>query len=134
MDKQQFKQFVESVAEIKELKPAKLPSIRQSSDEELSQVRSGDDFIDINIDCNPTLGFKFIKLKDAHRACTLGCGNVVANQVVEKKWHSYPKPHWRTSCQNCNAVIHPDGDQLIHGTGSQIQTIFYKWLRDMTDK
>lgn len=134
MDNQQLKQFIQEVAEIKELTPTRTPTIRQSTDDEVSEVRIGDEFVNINMDSNPTLGFKFIRLKEVHRACDLGCGNAVANQVIEKKWFSYPRPHWRTSCKNCSAVVHPNGQELIHGTGSQVQVIFYKWVRDMTDK
>lgn len=134
MDKQQFKQFVESVAEIKELKPTKTPSIRQSDDDEASEVRIGHELVNINMDVNPTLGFKLIRIKEQYRACDLGCGNQVANQVIEKKWHSYPKAHWRTNCTNCRAVVHPNGCELIHATGSQVQSIFYKWLRGEQDK
>lgn len=127
MDKKEFKQFIESVAEIKELKPVKITSIRQSDDEP-NEVKIDGEWEEIDFHNNPTLGFKFVKLKDRFAACTLGCGDIVSNQVIEKKIYTYPEMHWRTNCKNCGCCLSPDGSGFIKG-GSNIQTAFINYFK-----
>jgi hypothetical protein len=114
MENKQFKDFVQSVAEIKDLSPKKDPNIRLDADAE-ETVRRGNEWVELTAKSNPTLGFKFIKLKEQHRLCELGCGDIVANQVVEKRMAFTPKPHWRTRCQNCGCYLSPDGEGFIEG-------------------
>ena len=126
MDKKQFKQFVESVAEIKDLTPKKDPGIRLDNDAE-DTCRVGDEWIEITAKSNPTLGFKFIKLKDVHRECQLGCGDMVSNQVVERRYALTPQRHWRTRCQNCGCYVSPDGKGFIEG-GHQIAAAYIRYF------
>lgn len=126
MDKKQFRDFLESVAEIKELKPVSTPNIRLDENCE-DIVRMGDQWVEINAKVNPTLGIKFLKLKPIYRVCELGCGDIVENQIIEKKLHAYPEPHWRTSCKNCNHTLAPDGNGFIKGSVNA-QNVFFKWL------
>lgn len=127
MDRAKIKQFVESVAEIKELKPTTSPDIRLD-DTHQNDVRVGDDWVHINKDQNPTLGFKFVKYKDNYRACELGCGEIVNNQVIEKRLNTHPELHWRTRCNNCGCFVGPDGVELIKG-GHQVQSAFIRYFR-----
>ena len=129
MDKKKFVDFIESVAEVKHLKPATSPSIRLD-DTHQNDVKVGDEWIHINKDTNPTLGIKFVKLKPQHRLCELGCGDVVSNQVVEKRLSTHPKPHWRTRCTNCECFVSPDGVGFIKG-GHQIQSAYMRYFKGL---
>lgn len=126
MDNKEFRQFIESVAEIKELRPTKTPNLRQSDDEP-NEVKLNGQWAMIHFHNNPTLGFKFVKLKDRWAACELGCGDIINNQLIEKKQYTYPQPHWRTSCKNCGCTVSPDGKGFISGANT-VQTAFYKWF------
>lgn len=125
MDKKKFREFIESVAEIKDVKPLTDPKIRLDENSG-GEVRYEDEWINIGKSVNPTLGFKFVKLKTTSRPCSLGCGDLVKNQVVEKKLHTYPNLHWRTNCKSCGHTVSPDGQGFIKGTGA-IQAAFYRW-------
>lgn len=129
MDKKKFVDFIESVAEVKHLKPATSPSIRLD-DTHQNDVKVGDEWIHINKDINPTLGLKFIKLKDQHRLCELGCGDIVSNQVVEKRLSTHPEVHWRTRCKVCDCFVSPDGEGFIKG-GHQIQAAYMRWFKGL---
>lgn len=127
MDKQKLIELIKQVAVIKELKPVTIPSMRLD-DSHQNDVRVGDDWVHINKEENPTLGFKVIKLKDVHRSCELGCGDIVANQVIEKRLATHPQRHWRTRCRSCDCFVSPDGEGFIEG-GSNIQAAYMRWFR-----
>ena len=127
MDKEKLKEFVLQVAEIKELKPVTTPTMRLD-DTHQNDVRVGDEWVHINKDTNPTLGYKFVKLKDNYRACELDCGKIVNNQVIEKRLATHPELHWRTRCKNCGSFIGPDGESLIEG-GHNIQAAFMNYFK-----
>jgi len=124
MKKELFKSFIEQVAEIKELTPKKDPNIRQSEELE-DQVRVGDEWIPLTNKSNPTLGFKVVKLKEQHRLCELGCGDIVSNQVIERRLAHTPQKHWRTRCNNCGCYVSPDGKGFIEGA-HQVQAAYLK--------
>lgn len=124
MDKKQLKEFIQTVAEIKELTPKKDPNIRLNDGEDES-VRVGNEWVEINSKQNPTLGFKFIKLKEQHRLCELGCGDIVPNQIVERRLAFTPERHWRTRCQNCGCYVSPDGKGFIEG-GHQVAAAYLR--------
>lgn len=128
MDKQKIKDFIAQHAEIKELKPVTNPGIRLDETHQ-NDVKVGDEWILINKDTNPTLGFKFVKLKENFKACELGCGDVVANQIVESKVCTTPVPHWRTKCTNCDCFVSPDGKGFIKG-GHAIQAAYTKYFSE----
>lgn len=126
MDKKQIKDFVESVAEIKLLKPV---TDRNRSPDEASHVIYNGEWITVDRHANPTLGFKFIKLKDVERACELGCGQIVKNQKIERRLVFTPVTHWRTRCTKCQAFVHPNGVDLIKGAHA-VQATFLKHFTD----
>lgn len=126
MDKQKFKDFLQEVAVIKELKPS-TTGVRLDENSG-GEVRYGNEWIEVGRHENPTLGFKFVKTKDKMKACELGCGDVVANQVIESKICVTPKPHWRTRCVNCDCFVSPDGKGFIKG-GIQIQNAYTRYFR-----
>lgn len=129
MEKKQLKDFIESVAEIKELSPKKDPAIRLDDGvDEL--VRYGNEWVELNSKANPTLGFKFIKLKDKHQACELGCGDIVTNQVIERRLAFTPQKHWRTRCQNCGCYVSPDGLGFIDGS-HQVAAAFIRHFNSL---
>lgn len=124
MNNKEIKEFVQQVAVIKELKPATSPNIRLD-DTHHNEVLVGHQWIEINKETNPTLGFKLVKLKDKFKACELGCGEIVSNQVIESKVCTTPVPHWRTKCTNCDCFVSPDGKEFIKG-GHAIQAAYSK--------
>ena len=117
MDKQKLIDLVSQVAEIKILKPTTTPTMRLD-DTHQNDVKVGDEWVHINKDANPTLGFKIVKIKPVQRLCELGCGDVIANQQVEKRLCITPVNHWRTQCITCGKFISPDGQGFIKGAHS----------------
>lgn len=135
MDKKQIKEFIKQVAIIEEQKPKKDPNIRLDDDAE-DLVRIGNEWVEVTAKSNPTLGFKFIKLKETHKVCELGCGDIVTNQVIEKRLCLTPEKHWRTKCNNCGCFVSPDGESFIEG-GHQIQAAYirhFNALRGIVEK
>ena len=124
MDNKQIKDFVQSVAEIKELKPVTDGS---RPPDDATEVLYNGEWIEVSQKTNPTLGFKFIKLKDVERECMLGCGDMVVNQKVEKRFVFTPIRHWRTRCANCQCYVHPNGKEMIQGA-HLVQATYLKYF------
>jgi hypothetical protein len=127
MDKQTLINLIKEVAEVKELKPVTSPTMRLD-DSHQNDVRVGDEWVHINKDANPTLGIKIVKLKPVHRLCELGCGDIVPNQLIEKRLCHTPETHWRTRCDTCGCFVSPDGQGFIEG-GHQIQAAYMRYFR-----
>lgn len=127
MDKNKFKEFLESVGEVKAIKPTKTQSVRQSDEDEIEEVKYDGRMISIGFEDNPTLGFKLVKLKENIRACELGCGQIVADQKIEKRFATSPLPHWKTRCGNCGFYLSPDGKELLKG-GHLAQSAYVAWF------
>lgn len=125
MDNKLLKEFIQQVAEVKELKPVTDGS--RPPDDGTQVVYQGK-WIEIDRKNNPTLGFKFIKLKPVERLCQLGCGSIVPDQIVERRHAIHPKPHWRTRCASCQKYVHPSGEGFI-GDSHSAQKAYYAWLR-----
>jgi hypothetical protein len=81
--------------------------------------------VPVEIKENPTLGFDLVKLKDKHSICELGCGEVVTDQVIERRLATTPKKHWRIRCKNCDHYVGPDGETFIKGSHA-VQLVFLK--------
>lgn len=128
MDKQEFKRQLEQVAEIKVPKPKTSPGIRLDETHQ-NDVRVGDEWILVNKEQNDTLPFEFIKAKDRIASCELGCGDIVTNQVIEKRYCQSPVGHWRTRCGNCQCFVSPDGLGFIEG-GHAVQAAYIKFFRE----
>lgn len=126
MDKNKLKEFIKEVAEIEELSPKKDPAVRLDNDA-YDVVRVKDEWVEITAKSNPTLGFKFKKLKDRHAVCELGCGDIVSNQTVEKRLCHHPEKHWRTKCMTCGCFVSPDGEGFIEGA-HQIQAAYIRYF------
>lgn len=129
MDKNELKEFIKQVAEIEELTPKKDPGIRLDDNAE-DIVRVGDEWIELTAKSNPTLGYKFIKLKEQHKLCELGCGDVVPNQKIEKRLCHHPVRHWRTKCSACGCFVSPDGEGFIKGSHA-IQGAYLKYFNNV---
>lgn len=126
MDKQKLKEFIEEVAIIKELKPTTTGF--RLDENSGGEVRQGDEWIEVGKDGNPTLGYKFVKLKDNYKECMLGCGKIVNNQVVEKRLNTHPQLHWRTRCASCECFVGPEGKGFIKG-GHEVQAVFMRYFK-----
>ena len=129
MDNNILKQWIESVAEIKELKPVKSTSHPRLAVEVFTEVdEDGEEQTIVReVNENPTLGFKLVRLRDQHRLCEIGCGDIVTNQVIEKRLCFSPEKHWRTRCATCGNYVSPDGKGFIEG-GHTVAAAFVKWF------
>lgn len=131
MDKNKLKQLVEGVAEIKERRPLKGSNPRALSIEIVTEVDelTGEEveFTRQIPDRNETLGYEIVKLKAVPKLCELGCGDMVCNQVVERRFAETPKPHWKTRCRTCGCFLTPDGEGLVNNSHA-IQHLYYQHL------
>ena len=126
MDKKTIREFLETVGEVEDTNPVSSSTIRVDPNSS-EVVKYNGEWVEIKAKDNPTLGFKFVKLKPISRICELGCGKVVEDQIVERKHYAWPEPHWRTSCKSCKCTVSPDGQSFIKG-GTQAQAAFCRWL------
>jgi hypothetical protein len=126
--KTEVKEFIEKHAEIKLLKPVSDPNIRVDPDNEETVIYNGE-LIRLSVDENPTLGFKFIKLKEKFDICKMGCGEVVANQIIERRLAFTPKKHWRIRCATCNKYQGPDGQSII-SSSSGAQQAYIRYFKE----
>lgn len=128
MDKHELKQRIQEVAIIKELKPTKSPQHNRLAKEIVTELDEDGNEIEVEREVteNPTLGFELVALKEQHRLCELGCGNVVSNQVIETRLLQMPEKHWRTKCVNCGLHRSPIDGTMIDRT--QIQNVFWKYF------
>jgi hypothetical protein len=107
MDKNKFREFIESVGILKKYKP-----------------KYGVEAVP-----NPALGdVEFTGLKPVKRPCMLNCGNEVIDQVVERRLVFTPVRHWRTRCATCQSFVHPNGVDIIKGA-HLTQATFVKHLK-----
>lgn len=131
MDKNTLKELVAQVAEIKERKPLKGSNPKGLGIEIVTEIDpvTGEEveFTRQIPDVNETLGWEIVKLKEIPKLCELGCGDIVCNQVVERRFAETPKPHWKTRCQNCGCYLTPDGEGFVDN-GHAIQALYYKHL------
>jgi hypothetical protein len=126
MKKEDIKQFVESVAEIKLLQPSRDTS---KDNNEINEVVYDGEKIEINNKHNPTLGYKFLKLKDNSKLCEMGCNKIVTNQIIEKRLAFTPERHWKTYCRTCQTYLHPDKKTLVKGSHA-IQSIYLAYFNE----
>lgn len=78
---------------------------------------------------NPTLGFEIVKLKENFKLCDLGCGDIIPNQIIEKRLCFTPESHWRTRCQTCGCYLSPDGVGFIDD-GHLIAAAYMKYYNN----
>ena len=134
MDKKELKQWLEQVAEIKDRKPSKSASHRPAVEYITEVDEEGEEYqVAVEVKDNPTLGYELVKVKDQHRLCELGCGEIVTNQVIELRHAQTPKSHWRTRCKNCDCYLAPDGKGFIKGSHS-IQYAYNKHFNGKATK
>lgn len=119
MNKDQFISELEKVAVIQKIKPKTNPPLSKrvaKIEVELDEFGEPIETEEaINPKDNPTLGYELVSIKPIMRACELGCGDTIANQVVEKRFCHGPEPHWRTRCRNCGYFVSPDGKYFVDG-------------------
>jgi len=125
MDKEKLKEFLNEVGVVKELRP--VCKGERPADSVTEVVYKGKR-ITVSREENETLGFALQKLKKVKRECTMGCGKMVENQVVERRMAFTPEPHWRTRCSNCSKFLHPDGITLIEGA-HLVQAAFLTYFK-----
>lgn len=129
MDPKQLQQLIETVAEFEPVRPVRVANIKQTRDDEAEVLYHGE-FININLQNNPTLGYRLKKFKSEPKLCELNCGRMVKNQVIEHRVYTEPELHWRTKCTNCKKTVGPNGE-LIHDN-KQVYPIFLSYFRNKT--
>jgi hypothetical protein len=112
MNKQQLLDFCQEVGQVEILKPKSVPNVRQDPDES-NEVRIDDQWVTIDKQVNPSLGFKLKKINPHIEACQLGCGDIVEDQVIQYRMYAFDEG-WRTRCVNCQKALDPDGN-LVPG-------------------
>jgi PHP family Zn ribbon phosphoesterase len=130
MDPKEFRSRLDELAVIKETKPKSKPKMIK----EMHVDEFGEEYtIEVpEWTHNPTIPYKLEKIKPKSQACVLGCGNIVENQVVERRLALTPQKHWRTRCQNCTRYVHPTGNGFIEDS-HQIASEYIKYFRDKGD-
>lgn len=119
MDKNEFRRRLEEVAVIKEKKPVRTPQHHRWAKEvviEIDELTGEEIEVEREINDNPTLGVEVVKIKDITKLCELGCGDIVTNQVVERRLCESPVPHWRVRCRACGCYVSPDGQGFIENS------------------
>lgn len=131
MDKNKLKQWIKTVAEIRDIKPTRTAQHSRLATEIIVEFDEDGEAYEVEqeITENPTLGFELVKIKEKHRLCDLGCGKIVTDQVIEKRLCFSPERHWRTRCATCGNYKHPEDGSLVEG-GHKIAAIFYHYFRD----
>lgn len=127
MDKKQFREFLESVAELKDHDVKSSPNHRIDPDNEEWVLWQGE-WIKIEAKSNPTLGFGIKKLKSLTKPCELNCGKQVQDQRIERKFYTSPSPHWRTRCVSCNQYQSPDKSKMVNN--AVIWALFDQYLKE----
>jgi hypothetical protein len=136
MDKQEFRRRLEEIAVIKDKKPARTPSQPRWAKEivtEIDELTGEEIEVEREITDNPTLGLELIKIRDRTQACELGCPDTVTNQVIERRFCTSPRPHWRTRCQNCGCYVSPDGIGFVDGSHA-INAVYIKYFNNLPKK
>jgi len=129
MDSKEFKLRLAQVAVIKDIKPTSLQHIKKQFEMQFELDSEGNEIViqvPIAIE-NPTLGVELVKVKTITKLCEMGCGRIVDNQKIEKRFASEPKPHWKTKCVNCGCYLAPDGETLLDGSNAA-QAAFRSFL------
>jgi hypothetical protein len=138
MDKQQFKDFIKSVAEIKDEKPTRTASSGRLPTEWVTETdpATGEEYQVERIIplTNDTLGFTLVKIKPQSKLCELGCGDIVEDQVIERRFGETPKPHWKTRCKNCGCYVTPDGQGFVDNSHGIQQLYFQHFAQGVVRK
>ena len=61
---------------------------------------------------NITLPKKIKRILHEPKACELGCGQQVINQVIQYTKHDFPIAYWRKRCTNCQYWVLEDGTMV----------------------
>ena len=131
MDPLEFKQRLEEIAIIQEIKPVGINNCKKRFELVIEIDQDGNETeveVPIPIE-NQTLGIEIIKLKPITKLCEMGCGKVIPNQKLEKRMSVYPVPHWKTKCCNCGKYLAPNGIDLLEDS-HRAQAAFLWHLRD----
>lgn len=128
MDKEEFRKRLEQFAVLKDVNPVRNASHGRLPKEVVIEIDEFGEEVEVTREIkltNDTLGFELVKLKPIFKACDLGCGQVVSDQVIERRLSIYPQSHWRTKCASCNKWVAPNGVDLLDNS-TQAQTAFVK--------
>ena len=132
MDKQQFEQFLEQVAVLKntgpngcKAKPKKpVKRIRIEIDEWGEEVEIEE--FEVPED-NLTLAPIIDSLKPVERPCQLSCGKVVVDQKINMRLYPKPFKHFRTHCNTCMKWQNPYGQMVV---SNLIEPDYYRFFSE----
>ena len=129
--KKEFYAWLETVADIEYPSPKK--DTARKTDDESIEVLFNDKLVVLNNKSNPTLKPIIKKIKPITKICDLGCGDVIQDQIIEKRVCFTPITHWRTRCKTCGKYVSPDQSELIEG-GHKIALLYITHFNSLQDK
>jgi hypothetical protein len=126
MEEKEFIKRLESIAEIRRVKPPTHSGIRAS--EVPNEIfRNGQTFV-IDKNNNNTLNWQVKLIKQCPKACE-DCGKQVINRRIWRRVFNTPDRHWRTTCSGCNLTQHPvTGEYAV--ANSSVTAVFREWLNN----
>lgn len=134
MDKEQFRQFLEGVAEIQDMNDygpsgcSRGPNANKVQFVTRIEVDEDGEEIEVTEEIprhDPYIGIVVKRLKPITKPCQLGCGKVVDDQVIEQRLIMTPFKHYRTRCNNCSHYLSPRDGSLV--TSMEIGREFTVW-------
>lgn len=138
MDKEKFRQFLEEVAEVVDMNDYG-PNGRTRQTNRDPNKKEYRVIVEVDEDGeeyevleeihkhDPNLGIVVKSIKPVMRACHLGCGAVIADQIIEKRLAYTPYKHYRTRCANCHMYQSPIDGSMVDS--KEIGDEFYRLKR-----
>jgi len=130
IDKQKLRELIEQVAEIEDVSPRSTTDVRYPEVDDNEIIIDGEEVV-LNKQFNPTLGFELLKLKPVERLCELGCGKIIPDQKIERRFYTTPARHWRTKCVACGLWELPDKTGFVDSRSCQnAHVVFFHQIRN----
>ena len=104
MDPKLFQERLAELADIEVIKEARHSGERANDSQ---QVHRQGQLLDISPKSNSTWSIRAKRVKPITRQCE-DCDHQVTDRLVTHSQYAYPEPHWRTTCQSCEMVKHPE--------------------------
>ena len=105
MDHDEFLNKLNQFAELRAIRPARNAGAREAQEDAVIE-RHGKTIV-LDYKNNQTWAYEVKKLKKQVRICDY-CGDPAKNQVITKRYLTYPEPHWREKCNACDLTKNPE--------------------------
>lgn len=134
MEQNKFRALVEQVAILKDSPQELGPKIKPKR-VVVTEIDEYGDEVEVETfesRINPTLPFIIKQLKPISNLCSIGCGQIVQDQITHTKLNPTPQAHWRTNCVRCQMYVGPRGE-LLKGSIAAYHA-FSAWFNSKQDK